>query len=150
MRPSRAGGISVLPGRWWGILRGEPQSRQKSRNGLGESAVLVAQGLTLTAAQRESIFSSTSIEKIVDSTGSYTTLPEVPGVIDLTTGDDTIVTPSSGATVYAREATLNAGVRAQLGVTLTALAFASFELTPSLLCIMRLRHRSGKEATRFR
>jgi Ca2+-binding RTX toxin-like protein len=32
-----------------------------------------------------------------------------PGVIGLTTGNDTIVTPSSGSTVYATAATLNAG-----------------------------------------
>ena len=73
----------------------------------------MAQGLTLTAAQRESIFSTTSIERIVDSTGTYTALPEGPGVIGLTISDDTIVTPSSGATVYAREPTLN-GARVPL------------------------------------
>src|SRR5262245_58208422 len=37
-----------------------------------------------------------------------TELPPVTG-IGLTPGADTIVTPSSGATVYARQATLNAG-----------------------------------------
>ena len=35
--------------------------------------------------------------------------PPSPGIVGLTTGNDTIVTPSSGSTVYATAATLNAG-----------------------------------------
>ena len=49
------------------------------------------------------------MEKIVDQTGTYAAPPPSPGVVGLTTGNDTIVTPSSGSTVYATAATLNAG-----------------------------------------
>ena len=41
--------------------------------------------------------------------GTYAAPPPSPDVVGLTTGNDTIVTPSSGSTVYATAATLNAG-----------------------------------------
>jgi hypothetical protein len=61
------------------------------------------------ADQRNTIFATASVEKIVDQTGMYTAPPPSPGVVGLTTGIDTIVTPSTGSTVYATSATLNAG-----------------------------------------
>src|SRR5262249_25679061 len=71
---------------------------------------LVAQGFTFTVDQRDTIFKTSSIEQIVDSSGTYTVSPPAaPSLIGLTTGDDTIVAPLSGATVYGTAATLNAG-----------------------------------------
>ena len=70
---------------------------------------LIAQGLTLTAAQRTEIFATSSIETITDQTGTYAAPAPSPGVVGLTTGNDTFVAPSSGSTVYATAATLNAG-----------------------------------------
>ena len=76
--------------------------------GSGQDTI-VATGFTFSADQRNSIFATASVEKIVDSSGTYTAPPPSPGVVGLTTGNDTIVTPSSGSTVYATAATLNAG-----------------------------------------
>ena len=45
----------------------------------------------------------------LSATVARTAPPPAPNVISLTTGNDTIVTPSSGSTVYATAATLNAG-----------------------------------------
>jgi hypothetical protein len=70
---------------------------------------LIAQGLTLTAAQRTEIFATGSIETITDQSGTYNAPPPSPGVVGLTTGNDTFVAPASGSTVYANSATLNAG-----------------------------------------
>ena len=70
---------------------------------------LIAQGLTLTAAQRTEIFATNSIETITDQTGTYAAPAPSPGVVGLTPGNDTFVAPSSGSTVYATAATLNAG-----------------------------------------
>ena len=70
---------------------------------------LIAQGLTLTAAQRTEIFAASSIETITDQTGTYAAPTPSPGVVGLTPGNDTFVAPSSGSTVYATAATLNPG-----------------------------------------
>jgi hypothetical protein len=67
---------------------------------------LKAQGFTFTADQRNAIFETSSIETIIDQSGTYLARPIA---INLTAGNDTIVTPSSGATVYATAATLNPG-----------------------------------------
>ena len=64
---------------------------------------------TFTADQRNAIFATASIEKIIDPTGTYAAPSPSPGVVGLTTGNDTIVAPSSGLTVYATAATLNPG-----------------------------------------
>jgi hypothetical protein len=69
---------------------------------------LIAQGFTLTADQRTAIFSATSIETIFDQSGTYSS---PAGLIKTTAGDDTIVTPDSGATVYVTSDTLTAGDR---------------------------------------
>ena len=76
--------------------------------GSGQDSI-IATGFTFSADQRNSIFATASVEKIVDSGGTYTAPPPSPGVVGLTTGNDTIVTPFSGSTVYATAATLNAG-----------------------------------------
>ena len=70
---------------------------------------LIAQGLTLTADQRTAIFATSSIETITDQSGTYAAPAPSPGVVGLTPGNDTFVAPSSGSTVYATAATLNAG-----------------------------------------
>ena len=70
---------------------------------------LIAQGLTLTAAQRTEIFATNSIETITDQSGTYAAPAPSPDVVGLTPGNDTFVAPSSGSTVYATAATLNAG-----------------------------------------
>ena len=70
---------------------------------------LVAQGFTLTADQRTSIFETSSIETITDQSGTYTAPLPSPNIVGLTTGNDTVVAPASGLTVYATPATLNAG-----------------------------------------
>ena len=76
--------------------------------GLGHDT-LIAQGLTLTAARRAEIFAINSIETITDQTGTYNAPAPSPDVKGLTPGNDTFVAPSSGSTVYATAATLNAG-----------------------------------------
>ena len=70
---------------------------------------LIAQGLTLTANERAEIFITSSIETIVDQSGTYNAPPPAPGIVGLTSGNDTFVAPASGSTVYATAATLNAG-----------------------------------------
>jgi hypothetical protein len=70
---------------------------------------LVAQGLTFTADERDAIFATSSIETIVDPSGTYNAPPPSPGIVGLTTGNDTFVAPADGSTVYATAATLNPG-----------------------------------------
>ena len=48
-------------------------------------------------------------ETITDQTGTYAAPAPSPGVVGLTSGNDTFVAPSSGSTVYATAATLNPG-----------------------------------------
>ena len=74
--------------------------------GAGQDTI-VAQGFTFTAAQRDAIFHTASIEKIVDASGTY--VAPVDNAYKLTTGNDTIVGTSGNDTVYATAATLNAG-----------------------------------------
>ena len=76
--------------------------------GAGQDTI-VAQGFTFTAAQRDAIFHTASIEKIVDTSGTY--VAPIDNAYKLTTGNDTIVGTSGNDTVYATAATLNAGDR---------------------------------------
>ena len=85
---------------------------------------LIAQGFTFSADQRNSIFASSSIETITDQTGTYTASAPSPGVVGLTNGNDTFVAPSSGSTVYATAATLNAGDSLTGGAGTDVLALA--------------------------
>ena len=89
--------------------------------GLGNDT-LIAQGLTLTANQRTEIFATSSIETITDQTGTYEAPPPSPDIFGLTAGNDTVVAPSSGATVYATAATLNSGDSLTGGVGTDVLA----------------------------
>ena len=70
---------------------------------------LIAQGFTLTADQRIAIFETSSVETIVDQGGTYAGPLPSPGIVGLTSSNDTVVAPASGSTVYATAATLNAG-----------------------------------------
>ena len=70
---------------------------------------LIAQGFTLTADQRIAIFETSSVETIVDQSGTYAAPLPSPGILGLTSSNDTVVAPASGSTVYATAATLNAG-----------------------------------------
>ena len=70
---------------------------------------LNAPSLTFTTDQRTAIFATNSVETITDQSGTYTAPASSPGIVGLTTGDDTVVAPASGVTVYATAATLNAG-----------------------------------------
>ena len=70
---------------------------------------LVGQGFTFTADERDAVFATSSIETIIDPSGTYNAPPPSPGVIRLTTNNDTFVAPATGSTVYATAATLNPG-----------------------------------------
>ena len=70
---------------------------------------LAAEGFTFTAAQRDQIFATQSIETITDTTGSYTTPPSDPNKFRLTAGDDTIAGTSGDDTFSATASTLNPG-----------------------------------------
>jgi len=51
---------------------------------------IVANGFAFTADQRNAIFATASIEKIIDTSGTYTAGPPNPNVIQLTTGNDVV------------------------------------------------------------
>ena len=75
-----------------------------------------SQGFAFTADQRNAIFATASMEKIVDASGTYTALPgppppppQNPNVFTLTTGPDTFVGGPADDTVNGTAATLNAG-----------------------------------------
>ena len=70
---------------------------------------LVASGFDFAADQRNALFAASSIETIVDSTGSYMAPPADPSVAYLTTGVDTIIAPDGGSTAVATSVTLNSG-----------------------------------------
>src|SRR5262249_47662992 len=67
---------------------------------------ITAQGFAFSADQRNTIFATASIEKIVDASGSYTA-PQ--NNVTLTTDADTVVGSAADDTVNATAATLNAG-----------------------------------------
>ncbi|MEQ1670820.1 MAG: hypothetical protein ABL893_08190, partial [Hyphomicrobium sp.] len=68
-----------------------------------------AAALTLTAAERDAIFATTSIETIVDATGTYAAPPPSATVFKLTPGTDTVSGTAADDTINARSATLQAG-----------------------------------------
>jgi hypothetical protein len=85
--------------------------------GAGQDTI-VASGFNFTVDQRNAIFATASVEKIVDATGTYTsqTPPPPPpppqstgSIFTLTTGADTFVGGSEDNTVNGTAATLNAG-----------------------------------------
>ena len=76
--------------------------------GAGQDTI-TASGFTFTAYERDAIFATASIEKVIDSTGTYTALPPAPNVSELTIGNDTVVSSSADLVVNATAATLNSG-----------------------------------------
>uniref|UniRef100_UPI001BB46A7E hypothetical protein n=1 Tax=Acinetobacter baumannii TaxID=470 RepID=UPI001BB46A7E len=55
------------------------------------------------------IFASSSIETIVDQSGTYQAPPPDPSVVRLTTGNDNVSASPDGITVTATSSTLNSG-----------------------------------------
>ena len=78
--------------------------------GAGQDTI-VANGFAFTANQRNAIFTTASIEKIVDASGTYTAPPQNPSVFTLTAGPDTFVGGPEDDTVNGTAATLNPGDR---------------------------------------
>ena len=70
---------------------------------------LTAQGFAFSADQRNAIFATASVERIVDASGTYTAPPQNPNVFTLTTGSDTVTGTAANDTVNGTAATLNAG-----------------------------------------
>ena len=70
---------------------------------------LTAQGFTFSADQRNAIFATASVERIVDASGTYTAPPQNPNVFTLTTGSDTVTGTAGNDTVNGTAATLNSG-----------------------------------------
>ena len=70
---------------------------------------ITAQGFTFSADQRNAIFATASVERIVDASGTYTAPPPNPNVFTLTTGSDTVTGTATNDTVNGTAATLNAG-----------------------------------------
>ena len=68
---------------------------------------IIASGFAFTADQRNAIFATASIEKIVDTSGMYTAPPPNPNLIQLTTGNDLVNSSSPNLVVNASAATLN-------------------------------------------
>ena len=73
------------------------------------SDTITAQGFAFSADQRNAIFATASVERIVDASGTYTAPPQNPNVFTLTTGSDTVTGTASNDTVNGTAATLNAG-----------------------------------------
>jgi RTX calcium-binding nonapeptide repeat (4 copies) len=80
------------------------------------SDTITAQGFAFSADQRNAIFATASVERIVDASGTYTTTqepapppPTGSSVFTLTTGPDTFVGGSEDNAVNGTAATLNAG-----------------------------------------
>ncbi len=76
--------------------------------GDGNDTVQVV-GAALTADQRDVLFAVSSIETLIDSSGTYTAPPASPGLIRLTAGNDTVVANAGDSTVNATATTLTAG-----------------------------------------
>ena len=72
---------------------------------------IVANGFAFSAEQRNAMFATASVEKIVDASGTYTAPPQNPSVFTLTTGPDTFVGGPEDDTVNGTAATVNAGDR---------------------------------------
>ena len=76
---------------------------------------IVASGFAFSADQRNAMFATASVEKIVDASGTYTAPPQNPSVFTLTTGPDTFVGRPEDDTVNGTAATVNAGDRLPAG-----------------------------------
>src|SRR5262249_8383088 len=69
---------------------------------------LNAPTLAFTALEREAIFATTSIESIVDTSGTYNFTPD-PNTFTLTTGSDMLAASAANAQVRGNALTFNAG-----------------------------------------
>ena len=92
------------------IHRAGCRHRLPDRRGAGQDTI-VANGFAFTADQRNAIFTTASVEKIVDASGTYTAPPQNPSVFTLTAGPDTFVGGPEDDTVNGTAATLNPGDR---------------------------------------
>jgi hypothetical protein len=86
---------------------------------------IVADGFAFTADQRNAIFATASIEKIIDTSGTYTAGPLNPNVVQLTTGNDTVASSSPNLVVNATAATLNNGDQLSVGGSGTLALYGS-------------------------
>src|SRR5262245_17981766 len=73
--------------------------------GLGQDTIN-ATGFNFTVDQRNAIFATASVEKIVDANGTYTAPPPNPNVFTLTVGADTVTGTVNNDTVNGTAATL--------------------------------------------
>ena len=76
--------------------------------GAGQDTIQ-ASGFLFTAAQKDDIFSTTSIETLIDFNGTYHASTPDPSVRWLTTGNDTVGSSPDGITVSALSTTLTSG-----------------------------------------
>jgi hypothetical protein len=91
---------------------------------------IVANGFAFTADQRNAIFATASIEKIIDTSGTYTAAgpvnpPPAPTVIELTTGNDVVNSSLPNLVVNASAATLNDGDQLSAGGSGTLALYGS-------------------------
>jgi hypothetical protein len=70
---------------------------------------ITTSAFTFTAAERNAIFATSSVETIVDPSGTYNAPAPSPDIVGLTAGQDTFVAPASGSTVYGTAATMAFG-----------------------------------------
>jgi hypothetical protein len=86
------------------------------------SDVVNAPSLTFTAAERDAIFATTSIESIVDLTGTYTAPAADPNVVKLTPGTDNVSLGAGSQTINANAVTLNSSDNLAAGADTDTLA----------------------------
>src|SRR3954470_23113900 len=70
---------------------------------------ITAQGFALTADQRSAIFATASVERIVDTSGTYTAPSPNPNAFTLTVATDTVVGSAANDIVNGTAATLSIG-----------------------------------------
>ena len=89
---------------------------QQVFGGDGNDTLLVV-GVALTADQRDVLFAVSSIETLIDTSGTYAAPAATPGLIRLTAGTDTLPTSPDSLTVNATATTLTAGDTLAAGAT---------------------------------
>ncbi|KQP72784.1 hypothetical protein ASF60_11580 [Methylobacterium sp. Leaf113] len=99
------------------------------QGGAGQDTVVV-KGQTLTAAQRDQIFTG-SVETVTDASGTYTKPPLPAGTTLLITGADVVSLSAGDQTVQATAATLNVGSSVYSPVTGTYTWMAELATTCS-------------------
>ena len=81
---------------------------QQIFGGNGDDTIQVV-GAALTADQRDVLFATTSIETLIDSSGTYFAPPSSPGLTRLTTANDTVTADPGDSTVNATAITFGTG-----------------------------------------